>query len=293
MKKMYSFICCLWLTATLVSCGYFHEVKPAYSERVKKEVSKEIAAFRQSEEEKNAETHRALYLSDQSALNLVLKQYGNPFIVSLPRDQWIGFFTSWDYAYYPVYTNQVFYVGNGMTINHHPFQGYKNEKPDIYGEDLFTYVQTANGWKLVNVTATIVNPDDTTNYKSKVWVSQNPAQVLVDVEKGVTTANWKLFSAAFLQEGVPCFQFTDVFTEPYETGKHSAKSFFDLLTSGNREMNLRHTKVTIHDQLTAHASADYVIHVQGKVETKGEMLATLAATPNAGWKITSMMYSAQ
>ncbi|MGB7395947.1 MAG: hypothetical protein WA913_16290 [Pricia sp.] len=264
----------------------------AYKED-KKELKDVLQDFAFTEEEKDAEGHAALYLSPFSTTNFVQKNFGSPFAVSLTLDQWIGFFTSWDYEYFPVYSDIKFMIKSGMAIDSHQFQGFRDGEPDLFGHDFFVYIDTPDGWKIVSLTSTVTQPDDTTDYNSVEPVSGNPEAVFGNFEDSFGAVDGDTFQSLFISGTAPCIRFKKSFTAAYSDEVDSATGFFAQLPGANSglEMDFDHIDVRIKDGYVAVASATYTMRDNGKLVEKGRMMATLAGTPPEGWRITAALFS--
>lgn len=296
-KKMLTFLF-VWLIAMFTSsCNLIDldggDSHPGYDTVTKRELNKVREEFAKTEENKDGETHRELFLSMSSQLNFVLKNYGNPFLAGLSRDQWIGYFSSWDYEYFPVYSDINYYIENGVAIDQHHFQGYKNNTEDIYGSDLFMYVKTQDGWKILGVSSTITNPDDNTDYTFLSSISASPYEAFSSFENGFNERDSPDFESAFVSGNVSCFRFKNELREAYDDNLHSATAFYRSIPDDIGKIKLKLTKLNIdvYDQLTAVAASHYTVSKGDVVLEKGTMLATLIATPDMGWKISSMVFS--
>ncbi|WP_340202450.1 hypothetical protein [Ascidiimonas sp. W6] len=252
-----------------------------------------LVDFGVTEEEKDAEGHAALYLSESSTINFVLKNYGAPNILSLTRDQWIGFFTSWDYEYFPIYSGINFVVKKGMAADSHSFQGFRDGEPDLFGNDIFVYIQTPDDWKILNLSSTVTFPDDTTNYENLGPIEEVPETVFYNFEQAFKDNNLELFESLFVSNTAPCFRFKTLFQDQYSNEKHSAAAFFETLdtSNSNLQIDFKNFKIDIEDQFTALLSAKYTIKKDGLFLEKGQILSTLVATPDQGWKISTVLFS--
>lgn len=257
-----------------------------------KKINMVMEEFASTEENKDQEGHRALFVSPSSKVNFVFKNYNNPFFVELGKDTWIEIFSSWDYEYYPVYTNPDYYIEKGVAIDRHGFQGYKNGEKDIYGNDLFMYLETGKGWKILNISSTIVNPDDQSDYTASI-ISSSPSIALEAFKKGFNERDADLFNSAFTNLDASCLRFRNKFRKAYSNELHSAQAFYNSMPENVDGLNIDLIELNIdtHDQLTAVASSEYRIEKDGYLVEKGTLLATLVATPELGWKISSMALS--
>ncbi|MHA7060162.1 hypothetical protein ACWGOQ_0023245 [Aquimarina sp. M1] len=257
----------------------------------KKHLLNVLKDFAISEKEKDADAHRDLFLSSSSSVNFVLKNNGNPNLVSLSRDQWIGFFTSWDYEYFAEYSDVKFYIEDGIALDSHHFQGVRDGIDDLYGNDIFLYVKTPAGWKIVTLSSTIVAPDDTTDYSVVPIIEESPEQLLFDFEEYYNQQKESEFKSLFLSELTSCFIVDEVFEDTYSDEVHSVNGFFNEVIAGQKIV-FSHTKTKIKDQFTGVISSSYkIIDETGQIIEKGKMLSALAGTPNNGWKIAGMVFS--
>lgn len=297
MKKATVFLMVVFASVFLSSCEYIDieggEPVPQPQRATKDKIDSLLEEFATTEENKDGEAHQELYLSASSQLNFVMKNYGNPFLAGLSRDQWIGYFSSWDYDYYPVYTNIEYYIEKGVAIDRHNFQGIKNEAEDIYGVDLFMYVNTRGDWKILNISSTIVNPDDHTDYSALSLGSSTPYEALESFEKGFNKRDFASFESAFTNTNAACFRIKNNLKEAYSADTHSASVFYESVPANvsGLNINLEQVNIDVHDQMTAVASSSYTIRKDNTILEKGKMLATLVATPDMGWKINAMVFS--
>lgn len=300
MQKFTTPVLFLILIVLSTSCSHspFEDVRPtgkSNEKKTSKYLLEILDEFAETEENKDAEGHRLLYVSGSSTLNFVLKNYGTPVIASLKRDEWIGYFSSWDYEYFPEYKDIKFYIEKGMAIDSHKFQGYKDGQPDIYGTDLFMYIETQKGWKLLTVASAITYPDDEIDYGAMELIASTPEEAFFSFESGLNNQERTTYEKAFLNPSSPCFRMKNKFMEDYSDDSHSASAFYDAVPENmaGLNMDLQGLKIDVYEQLTAVASSSYTIkNAEFSVE-KGEMLASLVATPDQGWKITSMVFSAK
>lgn len=296
MKKSVLFLFSLLVSTYFSSCELVDFEKgaghPKKSGSTITKINKVMEEFVTTEGNKDQEGHRALYVSPSSKLNFVFKNYNNPFLVELERDVWIHVFSSWDYEYYPVYSNTKFYIEQGVVIDRHDFQGYRDGVKDIFGNDLFMYLETEEGWKILNISSTIVNPDDETDYSGSI-ISTSPSTALEAFQTGFNERDSALFKSAFTNVNASCVRFRDKFLEDYSNELHSSQAFYSSLPEGmdGLKLELTRLKIDTHDQLTAVATSEYNITKDGYPIEKGKVLATLIATPEQGWKISSMALS--
>ncbi len=261
-------------------------------EETKEELQQLLVDFAVTEEEKNAEGHAALYVSENSMVNFVLKSSGSPVIFTLTRDEWIGFFTSWDYEYFPVYSDIDFSIEKGLAASSHQFQAFRDGNEDLFGNDLFLYLNTPDGWKIISNSSTITTPDDTTDY-SGLEIEASTHAVFQDFKTAFDSRAETDFTSLFSTPTAPCFRFKKVFSETYDVNAHTAGVFLEQLNGlpSNIKIDFQRLKIDVKDQYTALASASYTISKGAKKLEKGRLLTTLVGTPNEGWKISAMVFS--
>ncbi len=284
----------LVIALLIFNCGCVNDYLgggPSKNE-TKEALNQILVDFAVTEEEKNAEAHGALYLSENAMVNFVLKSNGNPSVASLTRDQWIGFFTSWDYEYFPVYSDINFSIEKGLAADSHLFQGFRDGNEDLFGNDLFVYVNTPEGWKIVSLSSTITAPDDTTDY-SDLEIEASTHTVFENFKTAFDARSETEFTSLFSTPTAPCFRFKKVFSETYDTNAHTAGVFLDQLNGlpSTIKIDFQRLKIEVKDQYTALASATYTISKRAKKLEKGRLLTTLVGTPSDGWKISAMLFS--
>ncbi|MEO0527364.1 MAG: hypothetical protein AAFZ89_09065 [Bacteroidota bacterium] len=281
---------CLFL---LIGCIDNFGGGPRKQKETREALGKILQDFVITEEAKDGANHSQLYVSNGSTVNFVLKSNGNPVITNLTRDQWIGFFTSWDYEYFPVYSDIDFTIKRGMALDSHLFQGFRDGQPDLFGNDIFLYVKTPDGWKIVSLSSTITAPDDTTDYDAIGPLEASPYMVFDHFTRTMEQQDFEAFTGLFINETAPCFRFQKEFDVPYSQDAHTASAFFretQEKTPGGT-INFQALKIEIKDQYTAQVSSSYNLKNDYGIVEKGEILATLAGTPTDGWKITAMLFS--
>ncbi len=278
----------IWLTGCIAD---YKGGGPSKTE-TRSELRQLLSEFAVSEEEKNAEAHRALYLSDAATVNFVLKNNGSPNTATLTRDQWIGFFTSWDYEYFPVYSDIEFTIKKGMALDSHLFQGFRDGEEDLFGNDLFMYVNTNEGWKIVSLSATITAPDDPTDY-TDLQIGSNPETLFKELKNAFDSKDQDAFDQSFIAPNAPCFRFKNRFTENFTANAHTAGVFLHQLDGidANAQIDFSNIKLSIKDGYTARASASYTIALGRRTIEKGNLLATFIGTLEQGWKLSAMVFS--
>jgi hypothetical protein len=244
--------------------------------------------FARTEMTKDGDGHRLLFVSPNCKMNFALMDANPPVIASLDIEKWIGVFSSWPYNYQVEYSGFEFETKNGIAFDSHHFQGYKDGKENVHGTDLFTFIRTSSGWKILNVSSTIFS--DTSHYVQLPSKSTTPKIVLTSLVKAVNERDQEKFLSSFLDTSTPCLRVRGSFDETYNQDLHGATGFFNSLQPDSN-LSLEKLDITVKDGAVAFCSSRYSVGDGKKKIQGGEMLATLVFTPENGWKITALSFS--
>lgn len=283
------FCASLYLFSACEYLDYPSSPGPDYTRSAKQEINDQLDIFIESETNKDGDAHRQLFLSESSPINFVLKNYGNPFVFSLQRDSWIGFFLSWDYAYYPVYSEQSFFIEKGVAIEKNRFLGFKNEAEDIYGTDQFMFVKTSDDWKILDLSSVIINPDDTVDYQSLKLVNSSPDSIMHVFQTALKEGYQEDFLSSFISDSSPCVMINETFSGTFDNEAHTATAFYD--TIDKEQFDFGAVEITIHDDLLAVAEQTYVVKLNGEIVDHGKILASLTGSPGQEWKISALVFT--
>lgn len=279
----------LFVSTQFVSCLRQDADSPKpHTERDKKEIQQIIEVFRTTLKTKDTTLHKSLYVSSLSPINFNLKNQGNPFIFSLITSSWGDFYATIP-DYYADYSTPTITVQNGVGISNHHFESYKSGVVDHRGNDMFMYIKTALGFKILSINSTLVAGTDLTDYSS-LYVSGNPKDPFNVFTNALNTRDYMAYAKAFLNEAVPCFAFKKQLNSVYSDAEHNSKAFFEALPIG-ATITITDLKTTVRDQLTAEAVAEFYINRNGKVLERGTLMATVIATKDMPWKISTLVFS--
>ena len=252
-----------------------------------------VDGFRETLANKNGAAHATLFLSPSSQLNLPQKNYGDPVFLNLSLATWISAFTGWDFDYYTEYTNDVFTIKNGVAIETVDFEGFQDNVRVRYGMDQFMHINTSEGWKILNISSTIVNADDETDYSLLPAIINTPNDIFDTLSLGLNERNTDTFGDAFLTAGAACLSINNQFDGEYDSSLHSANAYYQSFETlgSNVQIGFANLSFEINDQLTAVATGDYSITQGDSVLEQGELLGNMVATPTIGWKISSLVFT--
>lgn len=257
-------------------------------EKDKKEIVQIIETFRTTLKSKDVTLHKSLYLSGLSPINFDFKNLGTPFVYSLNANSWVDFYPTFP-DYYAEYGTPSIEVQNGVAISNHHFKSYKSGLLDHTGNDMLMHIKTSQGYKIISLNSTLVAGADSSDYSS-LSIAGSPKDPFSKFSNGLNIQDYTTYSEAFLNEAVPCFAFKKLMTDAYSDAAHNSKAFFSLLPSG-AQIHINGLETTIHDQLTAAATAEFRISKNGKTLQEGTLKATVIATKDMPWKISTLVFS--
>jgi hypothetical protein len=249
--------------------------------------------FSATEMAKDATHHRELFAPPLGKMNFILMNHGTPSVASLGVEEWIRVFTTWAYDYCVDYSEIEFETGNGVAVDSHHFQGYKNGVKDIHGTDLFMFIRTVTGWKIISVSSSIFNPGDSVDYSIAKSVPDSPEMFLQSVVDAINQHDKEKFVSGFLNSSTPCLRFARLFTGEYNAGTHGADDLFNsfAVNEPDCKLILTNIKLAVKDHYLALGSSEYFIKDGYETVEVGKVVVTMVLTPSDGWKISGMVLS--
>ena len=279
------------LLCFLMQCGKHDQPESAVLDSTRKELFKALEEFATTEKNKDAEGHKRLFLSGHSTVNFLLANNGKLSIASPTVDQWIGIFTGWPYDYFVKYQDYKFYLAQSVAIERHRFYGYKNNEPQINGEDVFTLVQSEGGWKVANVSSIVFNANDTSDYELDTPLHEDPKIALKKLQLSVNTGDTAMLNDIFTATASPLLI--------WDAKKNAITDCRALLMERLAEKKSMHlnpdfvsVQVTVYDKYLAVATLPCVFDGFDDSARKGTLLVTLIFSPgDNAWKISSAALS--
>ena len=243
--------------------------------------------FIRTETNKDGAAHQKLFFTPSSQFNFVLSNYQQPVTGHFKRDEWINYFSSWTYGYYPVYSSSRYFIHDGIAINCHSFQGYKNDNRDISGTDIFTFIKLKGQWKIINITSSIYPPDDSGNYSSyNNSISPKPSEVIDQFIKGANNKDTLLLRACIANINIPVYGSSNS-SNIDEDRFPELDGFLQKNTSG---ILLNKLTVSFSEPFLNILQGSYTMKKDGRTTEYGRVMAVLAGTVEKGWKITGIYF---
>ncbi len=242
----------------------------------------------------DSEGHLATFTRKFAPLNIIYKTENGPQLNQRSGNWWARVIARKPENYQLVISDTEYFLEGDIAFSSAHFQQMEGESPDGYGNDLFTYLKTDNGWKISSLNNTYVAEDWVDNNTTSLLTPKEIKRKLTQLSKAIKKSDSEQFLQLFTKPSVP-FYSTATFKKTGLTDKEQNAQFFaDQMATSNSFAFYRpiNTKVRIFDDYTAAAHGAYIEFNNGKI-TKGRQITIFVADNEGSWKIASVWKSLQ
>jgi hypothetical protein len=246
--------------------------------------------FESTVADKKAAEHLALYLNDDVNVNILVKS--NESFSFLERDayRWSRSFSRpWPYRVDISETEFELYGNTALSIAR--FDEVERDVTNGYGIDLFLYTKTTNGWKYSTLNNTYNDLNDNFDY-STLPLDSTPLDRLKDIQLMLNQDDSTGFKELFSNANAPCF----IINNPLNTDEsleYTVSDFIDIYFSKNYNLSLEidNSEFEFFDDFLAKSVSNFSLKSDNETFATGKAVATYIATPNAGWKLSALVFS--
>lgn len=259
---------------------------------IKADLEELYGKFEKYVKEKNKEAFLKLFVHEFGRLNIVSKKKGVPKMFLNTATTWANSFTRNELPYRVDISDTEYEWSNNVAISVAHFDNVSNNVKNGFGKDVFMYVKTSLGWKLLLTNNTYIALDDDFDY-SKLQIEAPLKSALDSMLSTFNRRDADGFVNTFASSLMPCFSFSEVFSEAYSTTNHVVKAFSDSLLDKKYALTLEleGTEALVNDDYLGKSISGFTMKYDGQDYLKGKMFATYVATPNRGWKISALVFS--
>lgn len=238
---------------------------------------------------KDANAHLDLYVYNQAPVYIVRKNPTGPSTLGMWNVQnfAISFSTDPDALELQI-SDEHFFIRGNMAITDAAFDEVVNGNQTSSGRDMFGYIRTSAGWKLLYLHNTVVMANDPNDYSTPIPLSNTVEQVLDSLQ---SRFNRKATSIGhlFLNSNNLVLSFSDTLSSDF---KYSENQLGDYLsdfvhTPDQQTLTFSNTEIIYVDDYLATVFCDYEITTQGQVTETGKTWLNFFGTVANGWRITS------
>jgi hypothetical protein len=188
-------------------------------------------------------------------------------------------------------SNTEFHLLGNFAYSIADFDEYIQGRLEGSGKDLFMYLNSANGWKLVVLSNSFTYEVANFDYGDGWNMSRQVEQTLTELQTAINTQNSALFASLFVNDYAIYSSLNQNLCDgSFSTTEHSAGAFYNWTTGFNPTPNLTisNSDIQIYDDFLATAVTEYQKSVSGEVFESGQQIITLISDAQSRWVITGV-----
>jgi hypothetical protein len=239
----------------------------------------------------DADSLEDLYLYRNLPLRITRKTQQGPYTSTDNISLWMGSTVARIPDYEIIVGEPFVWVDSGIGLSVAEFDELRGENHLAYGTELFSYVNTSDGWKIVALTAVRTTASDPTDYSQARTLRNDIETIFNDLAVNIADQNRGRFLVPFVAQSDPFVIVDGMMETEFTVSEDSPPAFFDhyIAEASAPQLLTEHVEVQIFDHYVAYAVADYVLMDGDAVVLRGRWLSTFYATANYGWQITSTL----
>lgn len=171
------------------------------------------------------------------------------------------------------------------------FDEYYNNNHEGFGRDMFGYIKTNAGWKLLFLHNTFVDITDTTDYSVHIALSNSVEDVLDGFTTYFNGKNGIGLTSLFVSNQNPVISFTDILDSNFQIVGNRVLELSQLIHNSVQDRILQLSNISIHyvDQYFASVFCDYEITDNTQLLESGRAWFSLMGDVSNGWRLTSFV----
>lgn len=245
--------------------------------------------FESTIQNKTPNAHLNLYAYPQAPVFIIKKNPSGPSTLGTFTAQ--NFVNGWANDPNPYELNisdKHYHIRGNMAISDARFDEYINGSLSGFGRDMFGYINTHEGWKLLYLHNTVVFKNDTTNYSQPVPLKNSVQLVLMTFESRFNSKSSSIGSL-FMNTNCLVFSFKNQLDSNFKYNKNQLSDYLpDFVANTDTQRIIFNNTEIIHvDHYLATAFSDYQIITNGKTTETGTSWFNFMGNIQDGWKITS------
>lgn len=255
--------------------------------------SLEIAQVYETWEEtvlnKQTSEHLDLYLYNQAPVYIIKKNATGPsFYGSLTASQFANIFSQ-PGSYQLDISDINVVVDQNFAITNAHFDEYINDNFSAFGRDMFGYIRTSEGWKLLFLHNTVILANDGNDYSIPIELPNTVEGNLVDFQRYFNNKNGDSIREMFVNQNNQVITFDGELDSDYQYLENRVSSFLNEVNQMGDEINISFGNQQIHyvDHYLASAFFDYIIKNNEEPIEEGRAWMSMLGDMQYGWRISS------
>ena len=249
--------------------------------------------FETTIQSKDQSSHLNLYADNRALVGIVRKYPTGPDILGYINAQ--TFTNGWGNNPYELRISDIhLQADSGFAITDAHFDEYINGNKSAFGRDMFGYIRTMKGWKLLFLHNTVIFNSDTTDYTTPFTLPNTVEDVMNDFETNFDLHS-SLFYDLFFRADAQVISFENELDSNYRYHTNEVRDFYPGFIDSSNQEQITFDNVQIYyvDDYLASVFSDYSIHEDGVLIESGRSYINLMGTMQNGWQITSWIRNQQ
>lgn len=261
----------------------------AFSQTDSAQIQQVYSAFETTVKNKEGAEHLDLYAARQAPVYIVRKNPLGPSTLGMFNAQgFVNNFTSNPQPYELKISDINYHIDSNFAVTDARFDEYISGNLSGYGRDLFGYVKTNEGWKLLFLHNTVVFNSDTTDYSTPHSLVNSVEDVLIEFNHRFNNHSANL-TDLFMRMDNQVILMNPTFPENYSYFQHELRDYMNIFLDSleNPQLNLVGTDTIYCDDYLATVFADYTLADGNTVLEEGRCYFTFFANMQYGWRLSS------
>lgn len=240
---------------------------------------------------KQATDHLQLYLYNQAPVYIIKKNEDGPsFWGAYNASQFANSFSQPGDFQLDISDIHVIADDNFAITNAH-FDEYINNDFTAFGRDMFGYIRTSEGWKLLFLHNTVVLENDENDYTEPFELSNTVEQELEDFQRHFNNRNGDSIKQMFVSQNNQAISFTGEIDANHQYFEHRITSFAIDITQLEEGVEINFQNIEIHyiDHYLASVFCDYSINSNGETIEEGRAWMSMLGEMQNGWRLSSFI----
>jgi len=169
------------------------------------------------------------------------------------------------------------------------FDEYINDNFSAFGRDMFGYIRTSEGWKLLFLHNTVILANDGNDYSIPIELPNTVEDNLVDFQRYFNNKNGDSIREMFVNQNNQVITFDGELGSDYQYLENRLSSFANEVNQMGDEINISFGNQQIHyvDDYLASAFFDYIIKNNEEPIEEGRAWMSMLGDMQNGWRISS------
>ncbi|MBX3165124.1 MAG: T9SS type A sorting domain-containing protein [Bacteroidetes bacterium] len=240
---------------------------------------------------KQASQHLGLYLYPQAQVYVIKKQPSGAQVLATVNAANFANTFSQPTPYQLDISDVNVIADSSFAITDARFDEYYNNNYLGYGRDMFGYIKTNAGWKLLFLHNTFIDISDSTDYSVPLALPNSVENVLDGFTTYFNSKNGVGLAWLFVSNQNPAIVFHNVLDSNFTLSGNTINDFAQIIHNSVFDRTIQFSNISIHyvDQYLASVFCNYEIMENTQTSESGRAWFNLMADMNNGWRLTSFV----